>query len=181
MLPKLKELAPVLRNTRGGGVVADAAKAVPRKDIAVYDSLNPYGRPVKEAKPKAAKDATVKERIKSLREKYLGRTPGKNSRTGKEVQDRMRAEDKLRENEVTGATEFQASDGNWYDISQADMSHKTDAVTWWNETGRQYGAKSPEVRSWMLDSNNYVLDHYSVNRSAGSILGQTTRYFPPMK
>ena len=53
MLPKLKELAPVLRNTRGGGVVADASKAVPRKDIAVYDSLNPYGRPVKEAKPKA--------------------------------------------------------------------------------------------------------------------------------
>ena len=55
MLPKLKELAPVLRNTRGGGVVADAAKAVPRKDITVYDSLHPNGRPVKEAKPKPAR------------------------------------------------------------------------------------------------------------------------------
>ena len=179
MLPKLKELAPVLRNTRGGGVVADAAKAVPRKDITVYDSLHPNGRPVKEVKPKAEKEVTVKERIKSLREKYLGRTPGKNSRTGKEVQDRMRAEGKLRE--VDGKTKFMASDGNWYDISKADMSHNTDAVTWWNETGRQYGAKSPEVRSWMLDSDNYVLDHYSVNRSAGSILGQSTKYLPPLK
>ena len=47
----------MLRNTRGGGVVADAAKAVPRKDITVYDSLHPNGRPVKEAKPKAAKEA----------------------------------------------------------------------------------------------------------------------------
>ena len=41
MLPRLKELAPVLRNTRNGGAVEDAAKAVKRKDITVYDSLNP--------------------------------------------------------------------------------------------------------------------------------------------
>ncbi len=42
MLPKLKELAPVLRNVRGGAM-ADASKVVPRKDITVYDSLNPWG------------------------------------------------------------------------------------------------------------------------------------------
>ena len=34
----------------------------------------------------------------------------------------------------------------------ADMAHLTDAVSWWNSTGRYYGAKSPEVREWMLDS-----------------------------
>jgi HNH/ENDO VII superfamily nuclease with conserved GHE residues len=67
------------------------------------------------------------------------------------------------------------------DLDKADMAHKTDAVTWWNETGRQYGAKAPEVRSWMLDSKNYYLELNSINRSQGSILGQTTRYLPPLK
>ena len=28
-------------------------------------------------------------------------------------------------------------------------------------TDRYYGAEVPEVREWMLDSNNYVLDHDS--------------------
>ncbi|GFZ34460.1 hypothetical protein CSC2_49860 [Clostridium zeae] len=59
------------------------------------------------------------------------------------------------------------------------MSHKTDAVTWWNEVGKNYGAKSPEVRKWMLDSNNYYLDHYSINRSQGAKLKQN--YLPPTK
>lgn len=118
-------------------------------------------------------------REKSAREMFLGRTPGKSSKTGREVQDRMRAEGKLRENPITGKTEFQASDKNWYDLSKADMAHKTDAVTWWNTSGRHLGAKSKEVREWMLDSKNYELDHYSINRSTGAKLGQT--YKPPTK
>lgn len=117
-------------------------------------------------------------RKKSAREMYLGRTPGKSSKTGREVQDRMRAEGKLQENPITGKTEFQASDGNWYDLSKADMAHKTDTVTWWNSTGRYLGAKSKEVREWMLDSKNYDLDHFSLNRSAGAKLQQT--YTPPI-
>lgn len=117
------------------------------------------------------------QRIKSLREQYLGRTPGKNSRTGKEVQDRMRKDETLRDGR--NGPEFKASNGKWYPLKDADMAHKTDAVTWWNETGRQYGAKAPEVRSWMLKSDNYVLDHYSLNRSAGAKLGET--YLPPLK
>lgn len=52
------------------------------------------------------------------------------------------------------------------------MSHTTDAVTWWNQTGRHQGERSEEVRKWMLDSNNYVLDHNSINRSAGAKLRQ---------
>ncbi len=63
---------------------------------------------------------------------------------------------------------------------EADMAHKTDAVTWWNRTGRQYGAKAPEVRRWMLDSNKYYLELNSINRSQGAILGKTQRYLPPL-
>ncbi|MGB2536743.1 GH-E family nuclease [Hafnia paralvei] len=65
---------------------------------------------------------------------------------------------------------IQASDDNWYPLSEADIAHKTDAVIWWNQTGRALGAKSEEVRKWMLDSNNYYLDHFSINRSAGAKL-----------
>ena len=45
------------------------------------------------------------------------------------------------------------------------MAHIKDAVVWWNEKGRFYGAKAPEVRAFMLDSNNYYLELYSINRS----------------
>lgn len=121
----------------------------------------------------------IAKRAKSLREQYLGRTPGKQSRTGREVQKRMRAEGKLRENALTGKTEFQDSKGYWHDISKADMAHKTDGVRWWNETGREFGAKSSEVRTWMRDAENYTLDHFSLNRSAGAKIGKT--YLPPLK
>jgi RHS repeat-associated protein len=113
----------------------------------------------------------------SLRETYLGRTPGKGSRTGLEVQERMRAEGTLRDNLVTGKTEYQASDKNWYELPTADMAHRVDAVKYWNTVGRFLGAKAPAVRDWMLDSANYVLNHYSLNRSAGAKLGE--RYLPP--
>lgn len=136
----------------------------------------------KAAKPgPAGNGAKILDRLKSLREQYLGRTPGKSSKTGEEVQKQMQAEGKLRENIDTGKTEFMDSKGKWHDISQADMAHKTDAVTWWNDTGRQFGAKAPEVRTWMLDSKNYYLELNSINRSQGAILGQTTRYLPPLK
>lgn len=115
----------------------------------------------------------------SLREKYLGRTPGKKSATGRKVQARMRQEGKLRDNPMSGETQFKASDGKWYPIKQADMAHKTDAVKWWNRTGRRHGAKSPKVREWMRDPDNYTLDHYSLNRSAGAKLKD--RYLPPLR
>ena len=79
----------------------------------------------------------------SLREQYLGRTPGKDSRAGKEVQDKMRAEGKLRDG--PNGTEFKASDGEWYSIKDADMAHKTDAVSWWNETKRD-GSTAPSLQ-----------------------------------
>lgn len=112
----------------------------------------------------------------SCRTDFLGRTPGKNSRTGREVIARMRKNGEIRGS--GSRTEFKDSKGAWHPLSEADMSHKTDAVTWWNNTGRFLGPKSKPVRDWMLDSNNYYLDHYSLSRSAGAKLGQV--YLPPV-
>jgi hypothetical protein len=116
---------------------------------------------------------------KSLREQYLGKTPGKDSKTGREVIERMRQEGKTRIDPISGDELFQAQNGNFYPLADMDMAHAPDAVKWWNETGRHYGAKSPEVRKWMLDSDNYVLDYYRDNRSAGALL--TDRYLPPTR
>ncbi|HEY3705555.1 MAG TPA: DUF4157 domain-containing protein [Terracidiphilus sp.] len=112
------------------------------------------------------------------RETYLGKTPGKYSDVGMEVQARMRANGTLKTDPVTGDVMFKASNDQWYPLEDADMSHyPVDAVSYWNETGRNFGPRSPEVRAWMTDARNYVLDHYSLNRSAGGSLGE--EYLPP--
>jgi hypothetical protein len=72
---------------------------------------------------------------------------------------------------------FKSKDKKWYLIKEADMAHKTDAVTYWNAKGGYFGAKSPEVRQWMRDPDNYELEHFSTNRSAGAKLKQV--YRPP--
>ena len=118
------------------------------------------------------------------REEYVGRTPGKNSRTGREVFDRMLKADpptaRIKNEFGEAVKEFWDADNKvWRDISEADMGHIHDAVTYWNETGRYLGAKSKEVRKWMLSSDNYILEYYKTNRSKGAILGQTTTYLPP--
>lgn len=66
-------------------------------------------------------------------------------------------------------------DGKWYDINKADMSHKRDAVDWWNNVANKkgYKPKGKEVREWMKDPDNYYLEHRSYNRSAGAKLRQT--------
>src|SRR5689334_17259986 len=71
------------------------------------------------------------------------------------VIDRMAADGTYVDDAVLGPI-FKASDGEWYPLKLADMSHTTDVVNWWNSTGRAFGAKAPEVRTWMLDSNNYI-------------------------
>ena len=45
--------------------------------------------------------------------------------------------------------------------------------------GRNYGARSPEVREFMTDPNNYYLEYYGINRSQGTQIGET--YKPPLK
>jgi hypothetical protein len=119
----------------------------------------------------------------SARMRYMGRTPDKYSRTGREVVERMRREGKivgegplLRGN--PNNLQLRAPDGTLHRIDDTiDMGHKTDAVNWWNAEGRNYGPKSPEVRQWMLDPNNYELQLRSLNRSAGASLG--VQYLAP--
>ena len=113
------------------------------------------------------------------RRNTVGRTPGKNSATGRAVQERMRAEEKLRG--YGDNMEFLSEqDGQWYPVSEADMSHVHDAVTWWNRLGRLYGPLSPQVRSWMKNPNVYCLEYFRYNRSDGARLAhQGVRYLPP--
>lgn len=104
----------------------------------------------------------------------MGSTPRKTSKVGQEVIERMRGEGRIRE--VGGETQFKAGDGNWYPLEQADMAHIKDAVTWWNEEGRNYGPRAPEVREFMTDSSNYELELNSINRSQGP---HNQTYLPP--
>ena len=113
---------------------------------------------------------------KSNREKYMGKTPGKNSRTGREVIERMKAEGKIRDG-VNGQEFFSEGYQDWFPLEEADMSHIEDCVSWWNEIGRFMGAKSEGVRKFMLESKNYYLEHYHINRSQGGSCGET--YLPP--
>ncbi len=109
------------------------------------------------------------------REKYLGDTPGKASATGKTVIARYRTTVNAR-NEVV----VQLKDGRWWPLADCDMSHDpVDAVDFWNNTARKNGwiPKGPEVRAWMLNASNYILEPSSENRSRGSRNNQ--KYLPP--
>ncbi|MDT3238784.1 MULTISPECIES: RHS repeat-associated core domain-containing protein [Pseudomonas syringae group] len=110
----------------------------------------------------------------SCRTDYVGRTPGKSSKTGRDVIERMRTEGRIR-GEGVDMTFKSSKNGEWYSITEADMAHKTDAVTYWNTKGGYFGAKSSEVRKWMRDPNNYELEQFSINRSAGAKLKQVYR------
>ena len=113
------------------------------------------------------------------RSNTVGSTPKKTSSVGRAVQDRMRTNDQLRG--YGDETEFlSAKDGKWYPIDEADMSHINDAVTWWNKMGRLYGPRSPQVRAWMNNPDNYYLEYYRYNRSDGAKLARSgVRYLPP--
>ena len=114
----------------------------------------------------------------SNRLKYMGRTPGKNSKTGREVFNRMKNETPPRARIFRKEKQFW--DGQkWRNIKEADMGHKTDAVHWWNAEGRKYGAKSKEVRDWMRNSDNYELQYYRTNRNKGAQIKET--YKEPLK
>lgn len=120
------------------------------------------------------------------RDDYLGRTPSKNSKTGREVFERMLNETpptaRLEDEFGNSVKEFwDPENQKWRDVSEADMGHLHDAVDYWNTEGILHGPKAPEVRKWMLDSDNYKLEYFRTNRSRGAILGQTTTYDPPIK
>lgn len=149
----------------------------------VGDKLNAgdFAKGAKNQLKKSSDEVVQKVRRVSKRLKYLGSTPGKASRTGREVIDRMRREGKIRKiggedqliwtNPRTGKPEM-------YPLKDTDMGHyPVDAVTYWNTTGIKHGPKSQEVRDWMLDPKNYELQPSWYNRSEGAKLG--ARYNDP--
>lgn len=70
-----------------------------------------------------------------------------------------------------------STNGKWYSVSDADMAHLTEAVNHWYQKGGFSGAKSKEIRKWVLDPDNYELEFYVHNRSQGALL--TDRYRDP--
>jgi hypothetical protein len=125
-----------------------------------------------DADPSQSCPPKKQKKPKSKRLQYMGKTPGKGSKTGQAVIERMQKETPPRIRLVDGGQQFKASNGKWHPIEEADMCHKpTDAVKYWNEAGRKFGPRSPEVRKFMLDSKNYELDHFSLNRSQGARIG----------
>jgi len=129
----------------------------------------------------AEEGARVSRSKKSARSQYLGRTPSKNTRTGNEVRERMRKEGLLRTDPETGADVF--FDGKTWrpvDTPETHMGHHPiDAVDHWNDELRYTGAKSEEVRQWMLDSDNYRFEWGPENSARGG--ATSSRYLPPTK
>ena len=119
---------------------------------------------------------------KSKRKQYLGNTPSKKSKTGREVRERMRKEGKVKKN-ADGEDIFlvDKDSDKWQkvDIPGTHMGHLTDAVKWWNKVGKWFGKKAKKVREWMLDSKNYEFENGKDNMSKGGKLKD--RYEDPKK
>jgi hypothetical protein len=109
----------------------------------------------------------------------VGGTPDKFSATGREVVARMR-----REGSILGEGPLLRGNPNGLRLvieggqsipidSTIDMAHRIPVVTWWNRTGRLHGERAAEVRQFMLDPNNYILQPRSINRSMGARVRET--------
>ena len=109
---------------------------------------------------------------KGARETYLGATPGKASATGKKVIAKYKTEVQK------GVVMVEWKPGEWWPLADCDMSHDpVDAVKYWNKVRKDTFPKSPMVREWMLDANNYILEPAHINRSRGAREGD--KYLPP--
>lgn len=130
---------------------------------------------------KSTDEIVQKVKRVSKRRKYLGSTPGKASRTGREVIARMKSAKPPQIVTKNGEdvllwTDPRTGVRTEVPLRECDMGHyPVDAVTYWNTTGYKHGPKSPEVRQWMLDPDNYMLQPSSYNRSEGAKLGKTYR------
>lgn len=120
-------------------------------------------------------DLLPSQRIRNLSKRllYMGRTPGKKSKTGREVIERMTAEGRIVDSPEGKL--FLDGNGDWRPLKDADMSHIESAVEYWNREGYLYGPKSENVREFILDSDNYYLEYYGINRSQGAQLNEVYR------
>lgn len=126
-------------------------------------------------------------KIKDKRRAYVGGTPGKDSATGRSVLDRMHSEGKVKGYNPDNPGDLsrvrvKGSDNKWYPLDDCDMGHvPVDAVAYWNNVGRFYGPRSPEVRDWMTDPDNYEIQPRVLNQGDGSIMSSSgMRYQPPV-
>jgi RHS repeat-associated protein len=119
----------------------------------------------------------AKKKPKSDRLVYMGKTPGKRSATGKRVIERM-----IMDGFITGTGKAMRVDvavgpsGTIKAVPidrNVHMGHRIDAVRFWNGVGKYFGRKHPVVRSFMLDSDVYELEHGPTNSSNGASLGIT--------
>ena len=101
----------------------------------------------------------------TAREFNVGYTPGRESKVGQQVLERMKKENLVRE--TGGLIQVLDSKGNWVSYKKTDMGHIEAAVSAWNSGLYETGARSPEVRKFMTDPGNYRLDSPSANRSDG--------------
>jgi hypothetical protein len=122
------------------------------------------------------------------REYYMGRTPRIDEGVGKQVLARMIKDGDAVIDSKTGETLIRSIDPKtgepgWYKLSDCQMGHKEDAVKWWNEEGRFYpspdGRPAPEVRAWMEDPKNYVIEFEKHNLAKGAMTkNEGHRYLP---
>ena len=115
----------------------------------------------------------------SKRLAYMGKTPGKASRTGREVMERMKQEGTIIEarDGSLHLVDQSGQDGRVIPLTATDMGHLEDAVSWWNREGHKHGPKADPVRRWMRDPKNYEVQPSDLNRSKGAKL--TERYRDP--
>lgn len=129
------------------------------------------------------------------RNKYVGSTPSKWTKVGKSVLERMHEEDPSQiknmpegspsdwSKEELEEVEVKGEDGKWYPYKELNMGHyPIDAVVYWNNVGRYHGPKAPEVRDWMNDPGNYLLQPGPINQGDGRIMGASGfGYQPPVQ
>ena len=119
----------------------------------------------------------------SCREIALGRTPGKHSATGKQVQALFKQNKMLQQVGKKIQVKVQVTKGGplvWKPFDRnIHMGHIKDAVVEWNKRLWKYGAKSKQARAFMLDASNYRFEWGSLNMSNGSKLGKQVTYTRP--
>lgn len=167
----------------GGGIAAGARSGARETvETGLRESAETASREIDEVAEATAEQTGRVTRRVSKRLQYLGSTPDKYRTTGKAVRDRMRSEGTLRYDADLGEDVFLAENGQWYPVNRSNVHmghHPVDAVDWWNSTGRYFGAKSPEVRAWMRNSENYRFEYGPLNSGRGG--ATTSRYLDPVQ
>jgi hypothetical protein len=140
-------------------------------------------------KPPPPRDARFPKDPKKRRVFCVGKTPGKYSPVGQQVIERMmgRGQAKKVNGKIYIRSRFrEGGKPRWFSLSRCSMGHREDVVKWWNRKGRRYhrpgGNVAPQVRAWMTNPKNYVMEYNGLNFSKGSKTGgEGHRYKPPVR